>query len=209
MEAVQKQSIWDLKANETSNVNFKHVVVLGVMVIVGTILGTYGSMSVPVEVKQYLHVSGFWPGQAVQSVGCVWFGMWGVIASFFFPFISNMISGQGGIIISIAFLPANLTQGLLAGWAFRHFKADPCLRDGRSWVIWIVFGCLLANLIGAAWGTTMLVFSGTIPQESQLTAFIGWVIGNSFPTLVLGSIVLWFGSPLVIKLKVFCKGYWS
>lgn len=208
MKDETNHSIWELKSDEIRSIGLMHFVVLGILIIVGIILGTYGSLSVPIEVKQYLHVSGFWPGQTVQSVGSIWFGIWGILASVLFPFVSNIIGGQGGGIISIAFLPANLIQGLLAGWAFRFFKADPGLRDLKSWIIWVLFGCILANLLGAAWGTTMLVYSGAIPQESQITAFIGWVIGNTFPTLVFGSILMWLGSPLVVKLKVFCKGYW-
>ena len=98
---------------------------------------------------------------------------------------------------------------MVAAWAFRHFKAHPALKSGRDWGIWILWGAIVPNLIGAAWGSTMLVGFGLITQAAQLTTFLGWFIGNTIPTVILGSIVLKYVSPLVIRSKAFCKGYWA
>ncbi|MBU3915050.1 hypothetical protein KKA14_05885 [bacterium] len=49
------------------------------------------------------------------------------LLTFFFPFVSNLVNEKEGIFISIAFLPATLTQGLLPGWAFRRLKAESIL----------------------------------------------------------------------------------
>ena len=107
------------------------------------------------------------------------------------------------------YLPGNLLQGMVAAWAFRYFKTDLTLKTQKDWWIWIIFGALLPNAIGAAWGSTTLVAFGLATQAAQLTTFLGWFIGNTIPTLILGSLVLKFVSPLVVKTKSFCKGLWA
>ena len=171
---------------------------------IGIVVGTFGSLAVPLG-----FVSAFWPGQAVQSIGAIWFGWWGGIAAGLFPLISNSLSGSAPLPVSIAYLPANILQGMIAAWAFRHYKANPTLQTQRDWTVWIVGGALVPNLVGAAWGSTMFFAFGLITQAAQLTTFFGWFIGNTIPTIILGSIVLKYVSPLVMRSKAFCKGYWA
>ena len=98
---------------------------------------------------------------------------------------------------------------MIAGWAFRYYKANPALLSKHDWTVWIVAGALIPNAVGAAWGSTMLVAFGLITQAAQFTTFLGWFIGNTIPTVILGSIILKYVSPLVMRSKAFCKGYWS
>lgn len=203
-EATQAADVWRIEEGEVRKPGIVHVVMLALFTGIGIVVGTFGSLAVPIG-----FVSLFWPGQAVQSVGSVWFGWWGGIAAGLFPLISNSLSGSAPLPVSIAYLPANILQGMIAGWAFRRFKAHPALVSGRDWGIWVLWGALVPNLVGAAWGSTMLVAFGMITQAAQLTTFLGWFIGNTIPTLILGSIVLKFVSPLVIRSKAFVKGYWA
>ena len=48
-------------------------------------------------------VTAFWPAQAIQSVGSIWYGMWGGIASVVFPIISNAMSGSAPLPVSLAY----------------------------------------------------------------------------------------------------------
>ncbi len=181
-----------------------HVVILALFTGIGIVVGTFGSLAIPIG-----FVSAFWPGQAVQSIGSIWFGWWGGIAAALFPLISNSLSGSAPLPVSIAYLPANFLQGMIAGWAFRRLKADPALSEGRDWGIWILWGALVPNLIGAAWGSTMLVAFGLITQAAQFITFLGWFVGNTIPTVILGSLVLKFVSPLVMRSKAFVKRDWA
>jgi len=203
-EETKYSDVWTLEEGEVRKPGIVHVVMLALFTGIGIVVGTFGSLAVPLG-----FVSAFWPGQAVQSIGSIWFGWWGGIAAGLFPLISNSLSGSAPLPVSIAYLPANILQGMIAGWAFRMLKADPSLKNGRDWGIWILWGSLVPNAIGAAWGSTMLVAFGLITQAAQLTTFIGWFIGNSIPTIVLGSLVLKYVSPLVVRSKSFCKGYWA
>lgn len=197
-------TVWDLEPGEVRKPGIVHVVMLALFTGIGIVVGTFGSLAIPIG-----FVSAFWPGQAVQSIGAIWFGWWGGIAAALFPLISNSLSGSAPLPVSIMYLPGNLLQGMVAAWAFRYFKTDPSLKTQKDWWIWIIFGALLPNAIGAAWGSTTLVAFGLVTQAAQLTTFLGWFIGNTIPTLILGSIILKFVSPLVVKTKSFCKGLWA
>jgi integral membrane sensor domain MASE1 len=197
-------SVWDIAEGEIRRPGVVHIVILALLTGIGIVVGTFGSLAVPIG-----FVSAFWPGQAVQSIGAVWFGWWGGLASALFPLISNSLSGSAPLPVSIMYLPANLLQGMVAGWAFRYFKTDPSLKSQKDWIVWIVFGALLPNAIGAGWGTTVLVAFKMITPEAQLTSFLGWFIGNTLPTIVLGSLLLKFVSPLVVRARSFCKGLWA
>jgi integral membrane sensor domain MASE1 len=181
-----------------------HVVMLALLTGIGIVVGTFGSLAIPIG-----FVSAFWPGQAVQSIGAIWFGWWGGIAAALFPLISNSLSGSAPLPVSIMYLPGNLLQGMIAAWAFRYYKTDPSLQSQKDWIIWVVFGALLPNLVGAAWGSTVLVAFGLITQAAQFVTFLGWFVGNTIPTLILGSLILKFVSPLVVRTKAFCKGLWA
>jgi integral membrane sensor domain MASE1 len=198
------ENVWALEEGEVRTPGIVHVVMLALFTGIGIVVGTFGSLAIPIG-----FVSAFWPGQAVQSIGAVWFGWWGGIAAALFPLISNSLSGSAPLPVSIAYLPGNLLQGMVAAWAFRHFKSHPALESSRDWWIWIIWGAIVPNAIGAAWGSTMLVGFGLITQAAQFVTFLGWFVGNTIPTLILGSIVLKYVSPLVIRSKAFCKGYWA
>lgn len=197
-------TLWMLEEGEVRTPGIVHVVMLALFTGIGIVVGTFGSLALPVG-----FVSAFWPGQAVQSIGSIWYGWWGGIAAALFPLISNSLSGSAPLPVSIAYLPANLLQGMIAGWAFRKFMADPSLKDGRDWGIFILWGAIVPNAIGAGWGSTMLVAFGLITQAAQLVTFFGWFVGNTIPTIILGGLILKFVSPLVVKTKAFCKGYWA
>jgi len=197
-------NVWKIEEGEVRKPGIVHIVMLALFTGIGIVVGTFGSLALPIG-----FVSAFWPGQAVQSIGAVWFGWWGGIASGLFPMISNALSGSAPLPVSMAYLPGNILQGIIAGWAFRQFSAHPSLEKGRDWVIWILLGALVPNAIGAAWGSTVLRMFGMITPAAHLVTFAGWFIGNSIPTIILGSLILKFVSPLVIKSKAFCKGYWA
>lgn len=200
----QTSTVWDVEPGEVRKPGIVHVVMLALFTGIGIVVGTFGSLAVPIG-----FVSAFWPGQAIQAVGSVWFGMWGGIAAFVFPLLSNAFSGSAPLPVSIGYIPGNFVQGMAAGWAFRFFKADPSLKSGRDWLIFTLVGILAANAFGAAWGTTILRLFGLITPAAHLTAFLGWFLGNSVASWILGAILLRFVSPLVVKSTAFCKKYWA
>jgi integral membrane sensor domain MASE1 len=204
MASVTREAIWTVEEGEVRSPGIVHIVMLALFTGIGIVVGTLGSLAVPLG-----FVSAFWPGQAVQSIGSIWFGAWGAIAAGLFPLISNALSGSAPLPVSLAYLPGNILQGLIAGWAFRQFVADPRLNSTRDWTIWLFWGAIVPNIVGAGWGSTVLVMFGMITSAAQFTTFLGWFIGNTVPTIILGSLILKYVSPLVIRSKAFTKGYWA
>ena len=124
--SMQDESVWTLEEGEVRKPGIVHIVALALFTGIGIVVGTFGSLAVPIG-----FVSAFWPGQAIQAVGSIWYGMWGGIASFVFPLISNAMSGSAPLPVSLAYIPGNFVQGMAAGWVFRQFKLNPSLKPGR------------------------------------------------------------------------------
>lgn len=198
------KGIWAIEPGEVRKPGLSHFVMMALFTGVGVVVGTFGSIAVPLG-----FIAAFWPGQAIQAVGSIWYGMWGGVAAFVFPLISNSISGSAPLPVSLAYIPGNLAQGIIAGWAFRQFAADPRLLKFKDWFMFTFWGIIVSNIIGAAWGSTVLRMFELITPAAHLTVFAGWFMGNSVASWILGVIMLKFISPIVIKTKTFCKGYWA
>ncbi len=198
------ENVWALEAGEVRKPGIAHVVALALFTGIGIVVGTFGSLAIPIG-----FVSAFWPGQAIQAVGSVWYGMWGGIAAFVFPLLSNAMSGSAPLPISMMYIPANFVQGMASGWVFRQYKLDPRLNSWQDWAGFTLVGILAANAFGAFWGTWVLRLNGLITPEAHLVAWAGWFMGNSVASWVLGALMLKFISPLVLRTKAFCKGYWA
>lgn len=197
-------SVWTLEEGEVRKPGTVHIVALALFTGIGIVVGTFGSLAIPIG-----FVSAFWPGQAIQAVGSVWYGMWGGLAAFIFPLISNAMSGSAPLPVSLAYIPGNFVQGIAAGWVFRQYKLDPSLKSLNDWLGFTVVGILAANAFGALWGTIVLRMFGLITADAHLVSWAGWFLGNSVASWVLGALLLKFISPLVVKTKAFCKGYWA
>ncbi len=198
------KSIWKLEEGEVRKPGLSHYVMMALFTGVGIVVGTFGSLAVSIG-----PVSCFWPGQAIQSVGSIWYGGWGAIAAVVFPMISNAISGSAALPISIAYIPGNLAQAAFAGYFFRKLNCDPRLKSGKDYAVFLILGTLVANMIGAAEGNLVLLLFGIITPAGVPLNFLGWFLGNTVASAILGVIMLKFLSPLVMKTKTFCKGLWA
>ena len=200
----KSKSIWKLEDGEVRKPALAHFVMMALFAGVGVVVGTFGSLAISLG-----PVSAFWPGQAIQSVGTIWYGGWGAIAGIVFPMISNSISGAVALPISICYIPGNLAQSALGAWAFRKFNCDPRLKSAKDWIVFLLFGTVLANAIGAAEGNLVLYLFGMITAEAVPLSFFGWFLGNTIASAILGVIMLKFLSPLVLKTRTFCKCLWA
>ncbi|MEM0383941.1 MAG: hypothetical protein QXX19_07455 [Candidatus Caldarchaeum sp.] len=194
--------VWQIREGEVRKPGTIHLAVFALLIGVGAVAGAFGSLAVPLG----FGVTGFWPGVAVQAVGSIWFGLWGVVAGGLFPFISNSLAGAP-LYVSFAYLPSNIVQGLVPLLAFKFLKLDPRLRRARDIGGYIAFAVIINNILGATWAVTALQYFGLITVASVPLFFSGWTIGNGVPSLVFGLILLRALSPLIIKSRAFCKGW--
>ena len=146
-----KKSVWVMEKGEVRKPGLAHFVMMALFSGVGVVVGAFGSMAVSLG-----PVSAFWPGQAIQSVGTIWYGGWGALAGSLFPLIANSIAGSAALPISIAYIPGNFAQSVIGALAFRKFDCDPRLRSAKDWVVFLVFGVFLANAVGAFEGVCVL-----------------------------------------------------
>ncbi|WIY82534.1 MASE1 domain-containing protein [Propionimicrobium sp. PCR01-08-3] len=200
----RRESVWAIRPGEVRKSGLNHFVMAALFTGIGIVVGTFGSLAIPLG-----YITAFWPGQAIQTVGGIWYGGWGGIAGAVFPIISNAIAGSAPLPVSLAYLPGNLAQAIVGGIAFRAFKADPRLKSGRDWMVFTVFGIIVSNLIGAGWGCVVLLMFNLVTPGAFLVTFIGWFLGNSIASWVLGAVMLKFISPIVLKSKAFVKGIWA
>lgn len=198
------EQIWTVQPGEKRSVGVIHIVITALLIGIGFVVGAFGSISFPLG----FGVNFFWPGIAIQQVGSIWFGLWGVIAAFIFPFFSNGIAGTP-FYISLAYIPANLVQGLLPAWAFRFYKADPRLKSGRDYLI-LIGAMIISSAFGALWSTLIVLRSFGLLTTDSVPLFIwGWFGGNVIAGLVFNFILLKALSAVVIRTPSFVKKWWA
>jgi len=198
------EQIWTVEPGEKRRVGVIHIVILALLIGIGFVVGAFGSISFPLG----FGVNFFWTGIAVQQVGSIWFGLWGVIAGFIFPFFSNGIAGTP-FYVSLAYIPANLVQGLLPAWAFRFFKADPRLKKGRDYLI-LLISMIVSSAFGALYSPLVVLKGfGLLTAESVPLFIWGWFGGNVVAGLVFNFILLKVLSAVVIRTPAFVKRWWA
>lgn len=194
------EQIWTVQPGERRSVGVIHIVITALLIGIGFVVGAFGSISFPLG----FGVNFFWTGIAVQQVGSIWFGLWGVIAGTIFPFFSNAIAGTP-FYVSAAYIPANFVQAFLPAWAFRYFKADPRLRSGRDYLI-LLGAMLVSSAFGALWSPLVVLRSFGLLTTDSVPLFIwGWFGGNVLAGLVFNFILLKALSSVVIRTPAFVK----
>ena len=67
---LETRKIWEFADGETRTPGIAHIVIMALFSEIGIVVGTFGSLAVPLG-----FVTAFWPAQAIQSVGSIWYGM--------------------------------------------------------------------------------------------------------------------------------------
>jgi hypothetical protein len=198
------EQIWTVQPGERRSIGVIHIVITALLIGIGFVVGAFGSISFPLG----FGVNFFWTGIAVQQVGAIWFGAWGVIAGAIFPFFSNAIAGTP-FYVSLAYIPANAVQAFLPAWAFRFFKADPRLKKGRDYLI-LLGAMIVSSAFGALWSPLVVLRGFGLLTTDSVPLFIwGWFGGNVLAGLVFNFILLKALSGVVIRTTAFVKKWWA
>jgi hypothetical protein len=198
------EQIWTVEEGERRSVGVIHIVILALLIGIGFVVGAFGSISFPLG----FGVNFFWTGIAVQNVGAIWFGGWGVLAGAIFPFFSNAVAGTP-FYVSAAYIPANAVQAFLPAWAFRYFKADPRLKSWRDYGI-LLGAMVISNIFGALYSPLVVLQGFGLLTADSLPLFIwGWFGGNMLAGIVFNFILLKALSGVVIRTPAFVKGWWA
>ncbi len=145
---------------------------------------------------------------AFMLIFTLWFGMYGAIAAYVGSFLgAGLLSGLPAT-VAIYFSIASILQVLIPLIAFRIFDVNVGMESTRDLFHLVLFGVILNNVIGAAWGSVALAIAG-INEWSQVPfTFLVWFIGNVVVTIIIVPLVLRHFTPRVEKSKVFVKNYW-
>lgn len=203
-DEVTAEQIWTVQEGEKRSVGVIHIVITALLIGIGFVVGAFGSISFPLG----FGVNFFWTGIAVQQVGAIWFGGWGVIAGAIFPFFSNAIAGTP-FYVSLAYIPANAVQAFLPAWAFRKFKLDPRMKSGRDYLI-LLGAMVVSSAFGAIWSPVVVLQGFGLLVTESLPLFIwGWFGGNMVAGIVFNFILLKALSGVVIRTPAFVKRWWA
>ncbi|MBN1267626.1 MAG: hypothetical protein JXA25_19195 [Anaerolineales bacterium] len=198
------EKIWTVEEGEKRSVGVIHIVILALLIGIGFVVGAFGSISFPLG----FGVNFFWTGIAVQQVGSIWFGGWGVLAAAIFPFFSNAIAGTP-FYVSLAYIPANAIQALLPAWAFRRFKLDPRMTSGRDY-LYLFLTMVVSSILGALWSVLVVLKGfGLLTTDSTPLFIWGWFGGNVVAGVVFNFILLKALSGVVIRTPAFVKRWFS
>jgi len=152
-------------------------------------------------------VSSFYLSVAFMIAFTLWFGFWGVIAAYLGCIIGAGFSFPIGV--NLYWSVADIWQVLIPFLAFKFFKADIGLKTKKDFFIFIIFGWILNNLVGAAWGTSTLAIGGIVPWEKVPGMFWGWFIPNLIVTIAITPLLLRYLTPRIQKTGMLVKNYWK
>jgi hypothetical protein len=182
----RKHDVWEVQPDEQRRPGVIHgiisILLLGLAVAIALLCNF--SLVLPVPVGKFLFTY-FSPATAVQVVGGMWFGMWGVIAGTLFPVVGSLIEGQR-VAVNLLLIPVNIIQSLAPVWVFRRWKLDPRLITLVDWAVFILVTGLLMNIPAALWVTAVYWRLG-VADGSWVAFLASYIVGHGLPPVVLGA----------------------
>ena len=184
---------------------YTYLVILVGVTLINTVLARFGVIARPIG----LGCSGLYLSVAFMIAFALWFGGWGVIAAYVGCFIGAGLLGGMPHGVNLYWSLADVWQVLIPLAAFKAFDADVGLRTRRDFLIFLIFGWLLNNVVGAGWGASMLVIGGLASWNDVSGIFTGWLIGNLIVTIAITPILLRYFTPRIRKAGLLVKQYWA
>lgn len=182
-----------------------YLAIFPALVLINTILARFGVIARPIG----LGSSGLYFSVAVMIVFALWFGGWGVIAAYLGCIVGAGWLGGMPCEINLYWSLADVWQVLIPLAAFKAFNADVGLRTKRDLAVFMGFGWLLNNSVGAAWGASTLALGGLALWSEVTSIFTGWLIGNLIVTAAIAPLLLRYGTPWIEEHELLVTGYWT
>ena len=176
----------NIGGNQKQKSLYSYMMILIIITIINTVISRFAVITwqiAPGVAVLYFAV-------AFMIAFALWFGMWGAIAAY----IGCFIGAGAGLPpdVNLYWSLADLWQVLIPLAAFRTLGADVGLKTKRDFLIFLVFGLVLNNLVGAGWGSI------TIPPVSwKQDMFISWFITNLIVTIVITPLLLRYITPYI------------
>ncbi len=175
------------------------------LIIINTVLSRLAIILVPAGQNG---VSWIYFPVAIMLLFTLWFGAYGAISAYVGTFFGAGLLSGIPFDVSLYWAFASLWQVLIPLIAFRVFNVNVGIENSRDLFHLILFGVIINNVVGAAWGAYTLAAGQVIPSSQFMTIFSTWVIGNIVITLLIVPVVLRHFTPNVRKSKLFVNNYW-
>ncbi|MCW4019865.1 MAG: hypothetical protein NWF14_01355 [Candidatus Bathyarchaeota archaeon] len=79
----------------------------------------------------------------------------------------------------------------------------------KDWVMWTVFGVIVASIVFGVFGVGTLTGFGIVPLNAFPVVFFGWVFGDTIVLSTIGTAMMVSLTPLVRRTSVYVKGFFS
>jgi integral membrane sensor domain MASE1 len=186
---------------------YSFVILTLVLIVVNTIIARLCVIALPGGAAG---VSTLYFAVAFMILFTLWFGAYGAIAAYAGTLIgSGLLNPAIPPVVAIYWSIAGLLQVLIPLVALRTFKVDLTLENRRDWMLLLLFGVLINNIVGAAWGAGTLALGNVIAASQMGSVFSLWLIGNIIVTIIIVPLALRHLTPKVQKSKLFVRYYWD
>ncbi len=188
---------------------YSFVILTLVLIVVNTILARLCVIILP---GSNGGISALYIAVAFMILFTLWFGAYGAIAAYAGTFIGSGLLSTNGVIpvdVAIYWSIAGLLQVLIPLVALRSFEVDLTLENRRDWTLLLLFGVLINNIVGAAWGAYTLALGNVITSSQIGSVFTLWLIGNIIVTAIIVPLALRHFTPKIQRSKLFVKYYWD
>ena len=184
---------------------YSFVILTLILIIIDTILAYASAKFIPADISGVAYI---FPAVAFMILFTLWFGAYGAIAAY-----TGTLVGSGLLVVqafsdnpgvAVIWAGAGLLQVLIPLVAVRSFEVDLTLENRRDFTIILVFGVIINNLVGAAWGAWTL----SLVQPAG-GVFATWFIGNVIVTFLIVPLALRLFTGKIQKSKLFVKFYWE
>lgn len=181
-----------------------YLIILVIIIIINSLLARFAVLTWQIAPG----ISGLYFAVAFMIAFTLWFGIWGAIAAYIGCFIGAGMTAGLPPGFNVYWSLADLWQVLIPLIAFKTLGADAGLRTKRDFLVFLIFGLVLNNLVGAGWGAGTLAVGGIISWNNTPDEFIGWLIGNLIVTIAVTPLLLRYITPLIKKSGVYVRNYW-
>lgn len=184
------------------------VILTLILILIDTILAWLSTAIFPTV--GIASISWLYIAVAFMILFTLWFGAYGAIAAYV-----GTLAGSGLMIseslsqhpeVAVVWALAGLFQVLIPLVAVRSFGVNPALEEPRDYTYILIFGVIVNNLVGAAWGVWTLHLAEPVPFE---TAFPAWFIGNAVICILIVPLFLKLFTPVITKTRLYVKNYWD
>ena len=186
---------------------YSFVILTLILIVVDTFLAWISVKLIPAAAGS---VSLVYIAVAFMILFTLWFGAYGAIAAYVGTLLGSGLLGSDTFSqhpeIALVWAIAGLLQVLIPLVAVRSFEVDLSLENPRDLTYVLLFGVIVNNIVGAAWGAWTLALAEPVNLGS---VFATWLIGNIIVTILIVPVVLKRLTPRIQKSRFFVKYYWD